>query len=241
MKQEERGREMYEIVRNGRKNTSVGVMVSKRPAIPSPEFVFEETEIPGRDGKLYEESENICDITISIPFVFICDPGRWQERFREAKRWLLGKEDDRLILGDDAAYFYKVKHTTINESERRVIESGEFTVDFICGGYQYLEEGTYEHDIKDVLYNPYALCHPTYLIIGEGKCTLKVNGKTMVANVGQNLTINTDLMLAYRTDGAILNTAVSGDYEDMYLREGDNTISHSAGFGLKVMPNWRCL
>lgn len=232
---------MYEISRNGRKNTNVGVMVANRPSIPAPEYITNEVEIPGRDGKLYEETVNISDITISIPFVFIRDPQRWQDQFREAKRWLLAKQDDKLILGDDAAFFYKVKHTKINESERKVRESGEFTVDFICEGYQYLLDGEDPKEIKDVLYNPYMICHPTYLITGEGRCTIKVNGNTMVAEVGQNVKINTDLMLAYRIDGTIKNTSVTGEYENLYLKEGDNTITASSGFDVKIIPNWRCL
>jgi predicted phage tail component-like protein len=232
---------MYEVVRNGKRSTNVGVMISKRPSIPSPEYVYEEINIPGRDGKIYRENGTVQDITVSISFVFISDPQRWQERFREVKKWLLAKKDDRLFLGDDPGFFYKVKHTSIGESERKVIESGEFTADFICEGYQYLEDGVEEYEIKDILYNPYKTCHPTYLITGEGMCTLNVNGNLMRANVGQNIVINTDLMLSYRNNGEIQNTAVTGDYDGMYLKEGDNQVLISNGFDLRVIPNWRCL
>ena len=69
-------------------------------------------------------------------------------------------------------------------------------------------------------------------------CTLTVNGNEMTANVGQNLTIDTDLMIAYRQDGTLQNTAVTGDYEDLYLVPGDNVISITSGFDLKIIPNW---
>ena len=72
-------------------------------------------------------------------------------------------------------------------------------------------------------------------------CTLEVNGKSMTANVGQNLTIDTDRMVAYREDGTLQNTAVTGDYEDLYIPQGDVQILVSAGFDLQVTPNWRCL
>lgn len=58
-------------------------------------------------------------------------------------------------------------------------------------------------------------------------CTLTVNGNTMTANVGQNLTIDTDRMIAYRSDGTLNNTQVTGNYEDMYLLNGENEISFS--------------
>ena len=95
--------------------------------------------------------------------------------------------------------------------------------------------------IADVLYNPYALSKPIYMITGEGMCTLTVNGKSVTANVGQNLTINTDLMLAYRKDGTMMNTAVTGDYEDLWLNSGENSITITSGFSLAIIPNWRCL
>ena len=69
-------------------------------------------------------------------------------------------------------------------------------------------------------------------------CTLMVNGNEMTANVGQNLTIDTDLMMAYRQDGTLQNTAVTGDYEDLYLVPGDNVINITSGFDLKIIPNW---
>ena len=104
-----------------------------------------------------------------------------------------------------------------------------------------MDSGKYEITDFENIYNPYSVSHPEYLIIGEGNCTLTVNGKTMEANVGQNLTINTDLMLAYRKDGEMQNTQVTGNYEDLYLAEGENQISISAGFEMTVIPNWRCL
>lgn len=63
----------------------------------------------------------------------------------------------------------------------------------------------------------------------------------MVANIGQNLTIDTGRKLAYREDGTLSNTSVAGDYDDLILIEGRNKIKITDGFELKVIPNWRCL
>lgn len=71
--------------------------------------------------------------------------------------------------------------------------------------------------------------------------TLTVNGKKVTANVGQNLTIDTELMMAYREDGTIQNTALTGDYEELFLQPGDNTITFSSGFIVSIVPRWRIL
>lgn len=83
--------------------------------------------------------------------------------------------------------------------------------------------------------------YPVYKITGEGNCTLTINGHPVTANVAQNLTIDTDKMVAYREDGTLQNTSVTGDYEDMYLWPGQNAITLTEGFTLTVIPNWRRL
>lgn len=157
-----------------------------------------------------------------------------------AKEWLYNGIGGRLILSDDPQYFYKVKNIAIKSTDRFVKTMGEIAVEFTCAGCQYLLEGTKEMNIAQVLDNRYYISHPIYKITGEGACTLTVNGKTMKVNVGQNLTIDTERKLSYRQDNAIANTAVTGDYEDMYLFRGKNSITITNGFGLKIIPNWRC-
>ena len=63
----------------------------------------------------------------------------------------------------------------------------------------------------------------------------------MTANVGQNLVIDTERELAYREDGTLSNTAISGDYEELFLQEGENSVTITEGFELKIIPNWRRL
>ena len=94
---------------------------------------------------------------------------------------------------------------------------------------------------SDVVDNPYEIAYPIYKITGEGECTLVVNDGKMVANIGQNLTIDTGRKLAYREDGTLSNTSVTGDYDNLILIEGRNKIEITDGFELKVIPNWRRL
>lgn len=235
---------MYDISFNEVRASSIGILPVRRPGVPAPESRFEEITIPGRDGSLISfdgvNGEIIYNsITISVEFNFWAKPYRWAEVFRAAKKWIKGSGD--LILGDDTSFFYKVLSCKISESERTSLRIGTFTAEFLCDPYLYVKDGQREMGIADVLYNPYALSKPIYLITGEGMCTLTVNEKSMTANVGQNLTINTDLMLAYRQDGTMMNTAVTGDYEDLWLNPGENSISITSRFSLSIIPNWRCL
>lgn len=214
--------------------------MANRPEIPAPERNIEAIEIPGRSGSLIESDGEYKDIEIPIKMNFVVSPNLWGEQFRAVKKWILGKSG-KLKFSDDASIFYFAKNVTVDSVERAVRESGEFTATFLCDPHAYIEKGSIERKAADVKYNPYDTSCPKYIITGEGMCTLTVNGKSMTANIGQNLTIDTDLMIAYRKDGTMQNTAVAGNYEDLYLREGDNEISITKGFELSIIPNWRCL
>lgn len=219
---------------------SIGLLVKERPAPPAPEPDYDAIKLPGRDGTLYRRKDIVPDIPVKITFGFKAKKDLWMEQYRIIKEWLYDGIGGRLVLSDDPEYFYQVKHLKIKSTDRFIRTMGQIVVEFICSGYQYLLEGTTEMDIDQVLYNRYFLSHPVYKITGEGVCTLTVNGKTMVANVGQNLTIDTERKLSYRLDNTIMNTSVTGDYDDMYLLRGKNSITITNGFELKIIPNWRC-
>ncbi|MGL5512435.1 MAG: distal tail protein Dit [Sporomusa sp.] len=231
----------YEIEYNGRTSKSYGFEVMQRPNIPAPVQRYTEVEAPGRDGKLHRFDGDIEDIEIEIMFNYLVEPNDWTKKFRKAKKWLLGDVDNRLSFSDDDSYFYKVKRVSIDQCERVDWRIGRFSAFFTCEGYQYVSEGAIEREYTETIYNAYSLSKPIYKITGEGVCYLTVNGSQMAANVGQNLTIDTDLMIAYRTDGEIMNTSVTGEYKDLFLIEGTNTISITKGFGMTITPNWRAI
>ena len=215
-----------------------GIYVEKRPEMPGRTQNAEYEEVAGRDETLVLPDTTLDDVKIEVECSFKVLPDQWNQKVRRIRSWL--KDSGRLTFSDAADSFWKVKNITIDSFERPLRSHGIFQVVFLCSPFEYFKDGTREYSIEEVLYNSYAMCRPIYAITGEGMCTLTVNGKEMTANVGQNLTINTDLMLAYREDGSLMNTAVSGDYEDLYLYPGENEISITGGFELKVIPNWRC-
>ena len=228
---------MYDIEFAGITGRAAGVKVTQRPAVPSPRRRYNSTIVPGRAGSLIELDEYE-DIEIPVKMNFVTSPEVWGTQFRNVKKWLLGKSG-RLVLSDDPGCFYRVKMVAINDTEREVREGGTFTAIFLCDPYTYMAEGREEQNMESASYNPYETSCPIYRIAGEGVCTLTVNGKSMTANVGQNITIDTGLMIAYREDGTIQNTEVKGDYEDLYLQEGENEIQITDGFALSIIPNWR--
>lgn len=220
----------------------LGIAVSKRPSIPSPIRRYRETEVEGRNGRIYEDLETYDDIEITVEFNFFTrDPKEWNIKFRQIKKWINNIKDNKLKFSDDLSFFYLVNKATITSSERELRRHGKFQATFTCEPFMYLESGLDEMPIATTIYNDYEKTQPIYKITGEGLLTLTCNGKNVTANVGQNLIIDTKLGLSYRFDGAMRNTDLTGHYIDLYLLEGDNTFSYTNGFTIEIIPNWRCL
>ena len=83
------------------------------------------------------------------------------------------------------------------------------------------------------------MCEPIYRIAGEGFCTLTVNGNEFLANVGQEIIIDSSRQISYKNDGQMINTDVTGDYKWLWLTPGDNTLSVTDGFAVNITPEWR--
>lgn len=232
--------EYYFVNQDGVKSSDFHILFERYPSIKMGKEQFEKKTVPGR-GNVYYRTGTYADTEISmlLDVNAVGHAEGWMAAYTEARRFLT--ECQTISFCDKQNYFYKVKCMEISTVDQYTEEAGDFDAYFYCEAGAYLKDGIYEYDPEEVLMNSFSECHPVYKITGEGVCTLTVNGKSMSADVGQNLTIDTNLMIAYRTDGAIQNTAVTGDYSDLYLQHGENSISITSGFELKIIPNWRCL
>ena len=233
---------LQDVKYNGMLGSKIGIFLKERLSVPTAKKRYKEYDIPGRDGVLTETYEDYEPEEIELKFNFISKNEReWNARTTQAKEWLMSSRKE-ISFSDDLEHFYRVRKIELSEIERKTARVGEFSAKvYLESALRYLVSGTRETDAAGVKVNRNLPCHPIYKVTGEGMCTLTVNKKSMTANVGQNLTIDTELMLAYRKDGTLNNTAVTGNYEDLYLKSGENTISISSGFDLKIIPNWRCL
>lgn len=231
------------IIYNDMSNLDIDLFIQSRIAKPSPQRVFEETEVPGKEGKLYVDKGYSEDIELPpITFNFLsANPNIWDEDFRKAKRWLSKRVDEKLIFSDDLDYYYIVKKVNIATPERLVKRIGRFEVTFTCEPYCYLREGLDEINLPSFLYNDYEETFPIYKINGEGILNINCNGNDVAVNVGQNMTIDTKKGLCFREDGTPINNAMKGFYSDLKLLEGENRFSFTSGFDIKIIPNWRCV
>ena len=238
-------KEEFHVVYNNVIDSDIGVHVSSRPSIPIAREIINSFTIPGRDGSLTIRDGTVEDIAIQVDFSFTAYPDTWQKVAYMARDWLIGHSGAVLRFSDMPGIFYKVKYVEVSDIERAHKKIGTFSAVFTCDGYQYLDTGLISMP-AGTLTNNYSVSHPVYTITAstDGTCTLTVGGKSIQATIAQNLTIDTDLMLAYRIDGTriIANTALimgNLDFKDLWLPHGTTAVSVSSGFTLAIQPNWR--
>lgn len=230
-------RDFYFTDQDGRKSSDYHMIFENYPMIQMGQRQYDSVVIPGR-GTLLSDTDTYSDtiITFTIDVNVMMSADARIKAYLDARRILVDLKT--ISFCDSPEYFYRVKTVSVGAVGQYSEIAGDFEVQLICEPAVYLQAGTKQYDAAEAADNPYSVCRPLYRITGEGVCTLTVNGKTMSANIAQNLTIDTGRMLAYRTDGTLQNTAVTGRYEDLYLQPGKNTIAVTAGFSLKVIPNW---
>lgn len=232
----------YTVTYNGITDKSVGCHAKKRPSVPAPQRRIAVATVPGRDGSYYDATDCFEDIAIQITFSFLKrDRSQWAAQYRAIKKWLLSGDNGDLKFSDDVGYHYRVRSVQITSTDRVTWSIGEVTAVFTCDGYTYLDSGDTPIALQANLQNDYSLSKPIYTITGNGECTLTVNGYSMAATIGGNLTIDTERMLAMQDGSTWVNTTVSGDYENLWLKPGMNYLSATSGFTVMITPQWRCV
>ena len=229
---------MFDITFKGETGTYHGVYVRQRPNVTAPQEEVETFRVAGRDGVLTGE-RYLPPIELYIPMNFKSQSAAaWATKYRELKKWLHGPGE--LIQSDDDEWFYKVIRTQIEEPERTIKRYGMLTAHFTCDPYMYRVDGKTDYAITDqkITSNAYGESHPVYVFTGSaGTRTLTVNGNSVSIVINGETRIDTDRMITYTASDMLLrNTRLTGDYEDLYLKPGANTIT---GTGVRIIPNWR--
>lgn len=230
----------FEILFNGRRSDELGVLIESRPEIPMPKRAIESIAIPGK-GIVHKDLGYYEDIDIKVKAAFVTESDKWEQQFRSVKKWLSVVGVAELRFSDDTKYFRKVIKAEADSAERVLKRGGRFSINFLCDPYCYAVNGKKNIPLPDQLQNNGKPCEPLYTIKGEGLCTLIVNQRSIKANVGGSIVLDTALKQARNANGTAINTSISGDLDDLKLKEGINTFNLSSGFTAEIKTNWRCL
>lgn len=230
----------FDITYQGATGSSIGVYAVKRPSIPSPQKRAEKVIVPGRSGAFFIEDGAFEELGFDVEFNFFSSDTQLAAKGRQMKEWLLKDGNRRLVFSDDTDVFYKVLRIEMKQANRTAPQIFRQIVRFYTDPFVYLTSGLTDINPGTITNAQWVESHPIYTITGNGQKTITVNSKTFVANVTTKMTIDTERMIALGNTGQNQSDLVTGNYEDLYLKPGSNTVSINSGT-LKITPNWRTL
>lgn len=228
-----------DITFKGESSNDYSLLITTVPTVVHSEIRGEVFQIPGHDGDLHSEDTYRGDAEIRVSFALIRENNDYFEAIRNVRRWLTGT--GRLIIGDATDSYYEVKKVVLNTDERLIVNVGTIEAVFTIYPYEFLNSGNERISGAGSISNIHSEAMPLYKIEGNGNGMLTVNSKQMtftVSSADQGLYIDTRKFLAYSGAGANKNAVLSGDYEGLRLKTGENTISITNGFTLTTYPRW---
>ena len=222
----------YDIEYNGNTGRSQGVVLSEFPIFEESKNMFKEHQLSGKIGSLIVLNGGKNSVRVKCELLAVSS--NVHSVFRKLKKWF--SKTGKLKFTDNADSYYEVLAIESIGTEREFLKCGRLSVKFIVYPYEFLNSGNTEY--STINNNPYCDCMPIYIVEGSGNCTITVNGRTFTANVPSKLTIDTRRMITYKSDGSSGNTLVNGEYENLWIEEGDVSITCTTGFNLKIIPRW---
>ena len=220
----------------GKNCSDYGIVVEKYPSLFIPVKSFEKVNIAGNDKAEYREG-TYEPITLSIE-CYLKD--RSPQKVREISKWLNSKSEGKLILGNDPNFYYNARIINAIPINKVINLFGRFVIQFECEPFVYsLEEEVITITSNTEIENKgITVSKPIYKVYGSG-ATLKINNKEFnIYSINDYIEIDTELMECYK-ENISMNTNVKGNYTDLWLEEGKNTIEISGATKVEITPKWR--
>ena len=216
-----------------------GIIISKRPSIPSPKRKITYVNIPSRNSNLRFDENTFEDVTIAIE----CSVKSKlvPDKIDEIKSWLIGSGESDLIFSfqKEKRYIAQVINT-IDFSQ--VLKSfSRFIVVFNCRPFKYeVNPETIElsESCKIINIGSY-YSEPLIKIYGIGDIILKVNDVELnIKSLLENIILDSKLQNAYNDKSENLNCKVVGEIP--IFKVGENYLSLVGNVSkVEITPNWR--
>lgn len=215
------------------------LIITKPPQVKHSEIRGDVYQIPYRDGELHSARTYRGDAQIVVAMALTKSTvADYVTRKRQIERWLSGT--GVLVTSDATDAFYEVKRVELTSDDRVLVNFGKIEATFIVHPYEFLTFGNTETSATSIN-NLYDKSMPLYKITGTANAegVLTVNNNTMNFKIptGGILYIDTRRMIAYGENNINASDKVGGDYEGLYLKSGNNSLSITNGT-LKTYPHW---
>ena len=217
----------YIILNGNNSNNLTGLLISKLPPITKPKHRTQTKEIDGRDGDIVTTlGYGAYDKSIDIGLYGNFNLDDIMTFFNSSGTVTFSNEEDKY-------YNYQIVDQIDYE---RLIRFRTAKVKMHVQPFKYSAvEGIRTYNITNqdeitINNNGNYTAKPVITIAGSGTINLSVNGyEVLVIELGETastITIDTANMEAYNQNTSqLMNRSVTGDYDNLYLNAGKNTIS----------------
>jgi predicted phage tail component-like protein len=220
-----------------------GILISKRPTIPSPKRRVTYIDIPGKHSSLRYDEETYEDIILGIECT-IKDGENIPLKIDEIKAWLFGTGESNLIFSFQNDKYYKAQVVNAIDFEQIYKYTSKFIIIFNCRPFKY----AVQNDLititqtESIIYNEGSIeSEPIITVFGTGDITINVNEQSVeLEDVDSKIILNTVIQDAYDENINSQNYKMSGEFIRFEL--GTNLISWTGNVSkLEILPNWRWL
>ena len=224
---------------NGKSGDDFHLVVQRYPDVILPVRKNEKVSVPGRNGDILIQQDAFENVSQRYEIYISAEQTRLTPITHKVAEWLCVKGYHRL---EDSYFLDTFRLAAFNgglEIENILNRFGRATIEFDCKPQRFYKFGDFFIDVDDgdKLKNPSPFtAKPILQVSGSGTATITINDKTLELTDCDNLTIDCELMQAYR-NGISMNGTVSGDFFD--LPQGESEIYWTGGItGIQLKPRW---
>lgn len=245
-----------ELYYGGIKLSDYGCYISGDSVYNAPVRVYDEYEIPGRNGNLLISQNRFANIEVTYPaFIFAGTQAEFADKMQQLRNALYSLKGYQTITDDYHPDEFRkgVYMAGLEAAPVQYNRAGEFEITFDCKPQRFLTSGqtqtTLTANTNVTVSNPTAFdsCPSFELSSGTNGGKITINGVDItIAATGSSATVylDTETGEAYSSTGANLNQYISiPGNEFPKLAPGNNTVKYTRSSGTatcKIKPNyWR--
>ena len=227
-----------------------GLTVIEPPKIEHSKILGDEYVIPGRNGSLFaqEADRYRSNATVTVKFALYkpsyesnySDESSYHFTLQEVRRWLSGT--GKLMLGDAYGVYYEVQKVEITTDEKTTVNYGIIEALFTVYPCEFKSTATVV-DYQIGISNTYSFSlstdfsEPLYKVqTGSSGGKVTINGKDITVAASETFYIDVRRRIAY-SGTTNKSDKLSGDYADMVLNNGNNTITTDAGMTFTIVSS----
>ena len=220
-----------------------GILIAKRPDLPSPKRRVSTINIPGRDSNLRFDEKTYEDITLTVE-CSVKDNLNVADKIDDIKAWLFGTGESDLIFSFQADKKYIAQVVNAIDFKQVYRYFSQFPIIFNCRPFKYaVENNTLTINTSGTaVINPGTIeSEPVISIYGSGDIVFKINGVQInLQDITEKFIVNSVMQDCYDDAGNNLNGKMTGEF--LKLKPGENIIEWSGSITkVELLPNWRWL